>query len=184
MGRLPAAVVATVLAAAGPLLPPVAEARAQIVAPLDQPASSRVRGLDHKARALLGDGRARSATFRRLCDRLEQGDLIVLVESRSLRVNLPARTSFVTDSASVRIVRITLALFELDDVLLAWLGHELQHAIEIASAPEVFSAETLWDFYRAQGQVGARPNEMCTREAQKVRTDITYELAVNLRPGR
>lgn len=62
-------------------------------------------------------------------------------------------------------------------MLLAWLGHELQDAVEIASAPEVINSRTMEDLYRARGQV--EPNEMCTREAQKVREIVAYELAVS-----
>ncbi len=175
MGRLPAAVVVSVLAAAGCLAAGVAEARAQTAADLHSPATMRVRGFDPRARLLLDEGRARSETFRHLCDVLEQGDLIVFVQVKTL--NLPARTSLVTDSAAPRIVCITLRPLEFDDVLIAWLGHELQHAVEIMSAPAVVNTRTLEAFYRTEGQMGT--NGLCTREAQQARLDIAWELIVS-----
>ncbi len=173
-GRLCAAAL-TVLGAAS-FLPPIAAAR-QLAAPLDTFVTARVRGLGHRAAVLVNEGRARSATFRNLCDRLEQSDVIVLVKTGAVRSS-PAVTAFITSSPGARFLAITVRVPELDDVLLGWLAHELQHAVEIASAREVVDAKTMIEFFETHGQM--MPNYgPYTREAQRVRNIVDYELAVS-----
>jgi len=115
-GRIATAAIAIVLKAAT-FLPSIADAASQVAAPLDTVSTVHVRGLDHRAASLLNDGRNRSATFRRLCDTLEQTDVIVLVKTGYLKT--PAQTMFVAASPSARFLRITLGLPEADDVLIA-----------------------------------------------------------------
>jgi len=174
-GRISAAAIAIVLEAATCL--PSMAAASQVAAPLDGAGTVHVRGLDHRAATLLDGGRNRSATFRRLCDTLEQSDVIVLVKTGSLKT--PAQTMFVTASPGARFVRITLGLPEMDDVLIAWLAHELQHAVEIASAPEVISGAAMFDFFCRYGQL-IPSRGPCTREAQRVRNVVAYELMEGL----
>ena len=172
-GRIATAALAIVLEAAT-CLPSVAAAASQVAPPLDTFSTAHVRGLDHRAALLLDDGRTRSATFRRLCDTLEQSDVIVLVKTGTLKT--PAQTMFVSAKPGARFVRITLALPEMDDVLLAWLAHELQHAVEIASAPEVVNGQTMFDFFCRYGQL-IPSRGPCTREAQRIRNAVAYELS-------
>ncbi len=136
-------------------------------------AVTRVRGLDGRVRALLDDGRERSPTFRRLCDTLERSDLVVVVDVRPLKA--PAQTSFVAATPAGRVVRITLSSIpQVDDVLLALLAHELQHAVEIAAAPQVVNSASMLGLY---GEPGG-----CTLEAQKVKYIVAYELGMSPKP--
>jgi len=172
-GRIATAAIVVVLEAAT-CLPSNADAASQVAAPLDTVSTVHVRGLDQRAAALLDDGRSRSATFRRLCDTLEQSDVIVLVKTGTLRT--PAQTMFMNAKLGARFVRITLNLPELNDVLLAWLAHELQHAVEIASAPDVVNEQTMFAFFCRHGQL-IPSRGPCTREAQRVRNAVAYELS-------
>ncbi len=176
-GRLCAA--ALVLNAVS-FLPSTAAAR-QLAAPLGG-ITAHVRGLDHRMAALLDEGRARSATFRDLCDRLERSDLIVLVKVGAVHL-APAVTNFITSSPRSRFLAITVRIPEMDDVILGWLAHELQHAVEMASAPEVIDGRTMMEFFQKHGQPTANSG-WCTQEAKRVRGAVDYELAVSRATGR
>ncbi len=97
----------------------------------------RVRGLDPTAVRLLEAARAGSQTFRSLLDRLERSDLTVYVEFKPRDGRPRALTSIVgaIDGTRFVLASITTRADEADRFQL--LGHELQHAVELADAPGV-----------------------------------------------
>jgi hypothetical protein len=97
---------------------------------------ARVRGLEPIAVRLLQAARAGSPTFRCLLDRLEQSDLIVYVQFTPRDQGPRALTTIAGAIAGSRVVlsSITSRAGDADRLLL--LGHELQHAVELADAPE------------------------------------------------
>lgn len=113
---------------------------------------ARVRPLHKRVDALLATGMDRSATFRQLVSRIETSDVIVYVEARhDIRGGVGASMRFMASSATDRFVRIVLNAEYNDPTLVALLGHELQHVVEVADHPEVQSAEALRAFYRRSG---------------------------------
>jgi len=114
--------------------------------------TTRVRPMDKRVEAVLATGIDRSATFRELVRRIEASDVIVYVETRhDLRDGLGASMRFVTSSATHRFVRVQLNATSTAFTLVALLGHELQHVVEVAEHAEVQSADDLRDFYRRTG---------------------------------
>jgi hypothetical protein len=104
------------------------------------------------ARRLLDDGVGRSSTFRRFVDRLERSDVIVYVEVRpDLRDSLGGIMRFVGTTETHRLVRITINGRHNWPTMVALLGHELQHAVEIAEAPHVDSEKTMRRYYQRAG---------------------------------
>src|SRR5262245_2800241 len=86
----------------------------------------------------IDDGARVSQTFRRPLDRLDASDLVVYVGYRSrLGAHLAGQTTFLTATAGVRYLRISIDPAVPGFQRIALLGHELQHAVEIAGAPEV-----------------------------------------------
>jgi hypothetical protein len=139
--------------------------------------ASHIRTVDADADTLLGEGWTRSATFRRLVEALEESDLFVYVEMGYL--GLPAQLQFAAATPVGRYVRITInAGQEFEDTQVAWLGHELQHAVEVAAAPDVTSAETLDLFYSRFAQK-MHDHAWCTPEAQAVTGQVMAELSAN-----
>jgi hypothetical protein len=132
-----------------------------------------VRAVSEKAASLLEQGSARSATFRRLVGILEQSDVIVQIDTGYLRG--PGQLTFVAATAAARYVRITMKVPAVDDDLLPLLAHELQHAVEIASAPGIIGQQTLQAFYRNHGLVGP-DGTACTRAAQEVAVIVGREI--------
>ncbi len=86
---------------------------------------------------ILEDAESRSATIRGLVDRLGTSDVIVYVEITSSPQIPVARTKLVTATSAVRFLRIGINTSVTPFDVAPLLGHELQHALEIAEHAEV-----------------------------------------------
>ena len=136
-------------------------------------APSRLRAADTTAAALLRAGMARSATFRAIVETLEGSDLIIYIEARPIR--LPGQLQFLAASPGCRHVRVSVRTPGLDTELVAWLGHELWHAVELAEAPDVRNQAGLLRLYQRIGMAGASGTTAETAKAQEVWTTVLYE---------
>ena len=120
--------------------------------PLVTNLTARVRPVHKRVQALLATGMERSATFRQLVRRIESSDVIVYVETRpDLRDGVGASMRFMACSATDRFVRVQLNGTYNAQTLVALLGHELQHVVEVAEHAEVRSSEDLRELYRRTG---------------------------------
>ena len=133
-----------------------------------------VRGATSKARSLLQDGSRLSATFEALVDALERSDVLVWIETRNMR--LPAQLMLVAAPENHRHVRISISVPGLDADLIAWLGHELQHAVEISAAPQVRDQDSLRRLYQSIGTIGSVEGHAETAKAQQVWGCIVREV--------
>lgn len=115
--------------------PPAAER----VAP--QPASIvHVRGIRdavYDGARLLAESAEASRTVRRLVETLEQSDVVVFLEVRDRVSNGSALLTFVGCRSGVRWPRVAIDAGQQARQQIAFLAHELQHAVEVARAPEV-----------------------------------------------
>jgi hypothetical protein len=127
------------------------------------------------------DGRRRSRTLGALLDHLESSDLIVYLRVGSCPdPQSVACLSMIGRSSARRFVQITVVmqahgdktiLAAFTDHLIAQIGHELQHAIEVADDSTVVDGPTLEAAYR---RWGFRPDPKST----------TYESERAIRAGR
>jgi hypothetical protein len=117
-----------------------------------------IRATDSGINALVDRGLAHSPTFRRLYEQLGQSDLIVHLERGPQPWLGAGFNQFVADVGERRFVRITLNVAQLDSDAVALLGHELQHAVELADAPDVDDADEYERLYRRIGY------QSCLRE--------------------
>jgi hypothetical protein len=141
---------------------------------------------------LLIQGLERSATIRALANQLEQREVIVYLEMQpALRKRLAGMLTWVTATKSHRYVRISLNPELSTDAAIATLGHELQHALEVANAAEIVCERTLARFYqehRGSNQVHATGWD--TEAARVAGEDVRRELVASAgerdrsRPGR
>lgn len=142
-----------------------------------------VRPLRRRAAEAIEDGMERSATFRALVDALERSDVRVYIDvTPYLSGRVSGGLSFVGASASMRFVRIAL-----DARLTPWqtvyvLAHELQHALEVARAPDVRTLQAFDDLYRHIGFAGAVPHSFDSIEARATGEQVRRELAVPRAP--
>jgi hypothetical protein len=109
---------------------------------------SAVRSSDRALNELLAEGYARSTTFQRLVDAISLTNAIVYVEAGicafgQLKACL---LPFMATTDTNRYLRIVLTQ-PLDpankDRLIALIGHELQHAVEVAERPEVIDVPSM-----------------------------------------
>ena len=108
--------------------------------------------------------------------RLEESDIIVYVEEvPRLPGALEGRMMMLTAAHGRRYVRIQLALRGATDDSIAVLGHELQHAVEVAQETGVIDQATLAALYRRIGTRGG-PEVYDTRAAQDVGRIVRREL--------
>ncbi len=138
---------------------------------------TRVRPLEGRAARAIQAGYALSATFRRFVDEIEESDLVVYVNADPYRAHsTEAFLQFMSKSAGLRYVTAWVDPRHDDDELVALVGHELEHAVELARACEVGTPEEFLAFYRSHGHVsGSRQYETAT--AQDATARIERELA-------
>jgi hypothetical protein len=139
---------------------------------------TRVRSTERPMIELLQAGAARSPTFRRLIETLERSDVIVYVE-RSRKID-GGYLRFATVAGHSRWVQVTVNPDRPVNQVLAMIGHELQHAIEISEAPSVVDETTMAGLYRRIGVQSCRHDARAcyeTREAQVAGANIFRELS-------
>jgi hypothetical protein len=112
----------------------------------------RMRTDSKDLRLLISSGLQRSPTLRAIVDRLEASDVIVEVQCGQFKsVLLAGRTLLLSARPSVRYVLVEIACPMGDAAALEILGHELRHALEIASAPWVVDAPSVEKLYSQIG---------------------------------
>lgn len=159
----------SVLAGLGPLPEPAA------IAALDAP-TRHVRSTDKNVHRLLARGYQRSATFAALVRRLQASDVIVYIqEVPRLPGSLAGRMMMLPRIHGFRYVRIQILLRGTPEDTIGVLGHELQHAIEVADAPEVGDQDALAQLYQRIGMRGG-PHVYDTIAAQDTGRAVLKEL--------
>ncbi len=148
-----------------------AAAHGQEARPIPRQVRSTTRwGLD-----LVAEGRQKSASFRRIVDALQQTDVVVYVQpAEQLPGGTEAVTELIATTGPARYLRVWIGLRAVRKRLIALLGHELQHALEIGRAPEVVDSATLEAFYRKAGERSVGGYE--TQAAREVGDTVYDEL--------
>jgi hypothetical protein len=137
-----------------------------------------VRTHDERIRAAFFDGVRRSRTFGDLVAALERSDVIVYVEPAHF---LPAQTdgglSRLSTTGGYRYLRILVRPTFSRDQLISLIGHELQHAVEIAEAPGVYDENSMRKLY---ARLGVGVSDMHGFETEAAR-DAGYQVRRELR---
>jgi hypothetical protein len=118
---------------------------ASLIGLAGQPVSNRhVRTTEARILAIVEQGVARSATFRRLVRTLDESDVIVYIEPKFDRGALAGYLAHrVVVAGPMRYIKIALNMRGGDERLIALVAHELQHAVEVAEASEVRDSESM-----------------------------------------
>jgi hypothetical protein len=116
------------------------------------PLDPHIRAIESDLLADLAKGAAVSPTLQRLIDRLDSSDVVVyLMFDRAVTPNTAGRISLITAVPGRRYLRVSIDRRNVGCARLAILGHELQHAVEIADAPDAIDQESVASLYRAIG---------------------------------
>ena len=110
-----------------------------------------LRTTDSRLQALIVEGGRRSPLFRKLLDRLDRSTVIAYVESRLLSANLFGRLTFVGGGPRWRYLRIEIECRQSTVNQIAALGHELQHAVEIAEVAAAVDQTSIRALYGTIG---------------------------------
>jgi hypothetical protein len=141
----------------------------------DQPALLRIRSHSARITSAIAEGSARSATFRRLVETIDAGDVLVYVDEGECRQSVAACLLMsVTIAGPFRVLQIRVNLRRTPGcTLVESIGHEFQHVVEVLSEPRVRTGSQLYHFFERIGDNGRGMFE--TVEAVNVGLDIARE---------
>jgi hypothetical protein len=147
--------------------------------------ASRVRCLDREARKLLEAAMAASPTIVQMMTELQSADLIVGIETEVLKKRgLKGDARLTAASSAVRHVRIRIGLPDNQSSLIAVLGHELRHAVEIAGAPAIRDVATQRAHYLRIGYQPVGRGYYETEAALETGRQVSAEVAAARRTTR
>ena len=136
-----------------------------------------VRGATPAVNTMLATGIRRSSTFARLVRDIDETDIIVYVEIvDSLPAGLDGRLTFLTKAGGFRYLRIQVPSNTGKNDLIAVIGHELQHAMEIAEHPNVQDSEGVAGLYKLIGLQLSGQDRYDTSAARSVGRRVRAEL--------
>ena len=139
----------------------------------------QVRAVDSRASVAIADGLRRSPTFAGLIAAINRSDVIVYVESvHTLPATIAGRMLLSTKNSGFRYVRIQVSKRLIDEELISTIGHELQHAIEVAEHPHVHSAAALIELYRRIGAGSSTFQRYETEAARRIGALVRKELRI------
>jgi hypothetical protein len=149
----------------------------EAVAPTNPYLGPHVRGVTAEMNRVIEQGTRRSPTFRSLVEALNRSDVIVYLEStKNLPLNLDGRLVFLTSAGGVRYLHVQVAKGLGFNEVIAIAGHELQHAVEVATHAEVHDSASLAVLYE---RIGIREvhNRYDTQAAQLAGKRVRAELS-------
>ena len=140
----------------------------------------RVRTGDPRIQGLIAKGVHRSATFASLIAALHSTDVIVYIEPvRQLPPLVSGRLLLIPQApGGQRYLRIQVSAQTAGNDLISTIGHELQHALEVAAATDVKDQRGLERLYQQIGQAGLDKRSYDTEAAQVTGRRIRAELAI------
>ena len=113
--------------------------------------SRHVRSTNADLRRLAAEGPELSRKFGTLVSQLDRSDVVTYLRCAALPAGKGGQVEFLSATAHTRYIKIALNC-TLPGPTLTWiLGHELQHAVEIAEAAEVRDVASLRLLYRRIG---------------------------------
>ena len=140
-----------------------------------QVASTAVRPEQDAVHRLVARGMDRSETFRGLSARLDSSDVVVYVRFAGCAGGVPACLVMASEGPGPRRLLVKLDRFgRSESDLIALLAHELQHANEVATAPEVRDAASFREFFERRGRKGSDGFE--TAQAKEITRRVAEEL--------
>ena len=138
-----------------------------------------IRATDGAMKTLVKRGFRKSPAFASLVRRLQHSDVIVYVEEvPRLPGALEGRMVMLPSAHGFRYVRIQVALRGAPEDWLAVLGHELQHAVEVADALDVRDPAALIALYE---RIGTRSGNQIydTVAAQEMGRTVRRQIATS-----
>ena len=151
--------------------PPARPTRTHVAGP-------HVRGASPRMAAMIEDAIQRSPTFAALVKALDASDVIVHVEEvRSLPSGIDGRLSFVLSTGGVRYLRAQVLMGRPGADMMSVVGHELQHALEVAMHENVRDDRAFQLLYAQIGDNPTRPDRYDTAAAREAGRRVRQEMS-------
>jgi hypothetical protein len=143
-------------------------------------AERHVRASAPRIQTLIDAGLSRSTTFRHLTEALDASDVIVYVESKRTRQALGGYLAHnITVGGAYRYLHVAIETQGSEGRLVPLLAHELQHAVEVAQAPDARDAKSLEQlFSRLAVKFGCDGTSCSETQAAK---DVEYIVSEELK---
>ena len=139
------------------------------------------RPVTQTAARTIADAGGQAPIIKSMLERLERSDVFVYVSHHigASPLDPPAYLRFVARAGGRRYLRVEINCWQTTEAdRITWLGHELQHALEVASAAEVQDPAGMERFYQRIGyEVGKRQFE--TRAAKAVGNLVRDQLVAH-----
>jgi DNA-binding sugar fermentation-stimulating protein len=137
----------------------------------------RVRSCHPAVAALLARATEGSATFRRELEAIQATNGLVYIDQGQCGHGVRAcLLNSVTTVGGYRLLRVKVDLQRSERDIIASLGHELQHAIEVLSDPYVTDDRRLFQFYQREAPT-SRADKFETQAAINAGVAVYEELA-------
>jgi hypothetical protein len=136
----------------------------------------RVRSSNASLAALIARMTEQSATFRELIDAINTSDGIVYVEAGECGHDVTACLVGVTSAGAYRMLWIKVDKDKRECDLIASIGHELHHAVEILSDSDVRSGAEMFLYYLRMGRRGSGPTVFETTAATDAGIAVRSEI--------
>lgn len=149
---------------------------AQVSAMVSAP-TRHVRAVGGAMSSVLTEGIRRSETFAQLVLALDQSDVIVYIESgRKMPAAIAGRLFLVAGPEGHRYLRIQVTGHPQSKEIIALVGHELRHALEVAEFPAVRDEASLIALYERIGHRSSGAHQYDTIAAQDTGRQVRAEL--------
>ena len=154
---------------------------------VDTPNVPRVRITDDRLRALFEEGLQNSPTLREVVSRLERSDVVVYVQPDHYGLSgYAGGLTFLSASGGLRYVVARVDWFRAPAQQIAMIGHELQHAAEVAENPDIVDDASMFREYIRMGHVNGWLGSgvaVDTPEAGDIERRVAQELRSMSRPA-
>jgi hypothetical protein len=145
--------------------------------------ASAVRPEDRALEVVIASGVERSATFRDLITRLDTTDVVIYVRFSRCAGGVPACLLWASSSPGTRRLVIKVDRFSgSEDSITALVAHELQHAWEVASSPDISDLASFQRAFEERGWKGTHGFE--TQQAKDVNRKVLAEVAAHRATAR
>lgn len=116
----------------------------------------RLRPTTKRLAVLIEEARARSSTFRQLVASIEATDGMVFIDEGRCSRGVPACLLWqLTQAGRYRVLFVVIDTRRPDIHLMASIGHELRHALEVLEDPSVRTTAAIERFYMRQLAAGS-----------------------------
>ena len=137
-----------------------------------------VRAVDRVTSLILAEGMRRSGTFAHLMLALDKSDVIVYIETaRQMPSSVAGRMLLAAGPEGSRYLRIQVSGQPNSKEIIALVGHELRHALEVAESPEVRDEASLIALYQRIGHSPRGGHQYDTAAAEAAGRQVRAELA-------